>query len=86
MRRGGVTMNEEARGARRQEKRQKQMLRKRARGAGPELSGIDAKYSSCAPNFTNGFSAPGMRSMMSLEMLMTRNMVGLLLERMGLSV
>ena len=36
-------MNEEARGARRQEKRQEQMLRKRARGAGPELSGIDAK-------------------------------------------
>ena len=41
---GGVAMNEEAREARRQGKRQEQMRRKKARGARPELAGIDAKY------------------------------------------
>ena len=41
---GGVTMNEEACEARRWEKRQEQMLRKKARGARPELAEIDAKY------------------------------------------
>lgn len=39
---GGVAMNEEAREARRQEKRQEQIRRKRAR-VRPELAGIDAK-------------------------------------------
>ena len=39
--------------------------------------------SSCAPNLTDGFPAPGIRSMMSLEMVM--NMTGLLLETMKLS-
>ncbi|KAF8163355.1 transcription elongation factor SPT6 [Crassisporium funariophilum] len=39
---GGVAMNEEAREARREEKRQEQVRRKKARGARPELAGIDA--------------------------------------------
>jgi len=39
----GVAMNEEARAARKQEKHQEQIRRKRAR-VRPELAGIDAKY------------------------------------------
>lgn len=40
---GGVPMDEKAREKRRREKRQEQERRKRARGARPEVEGIDAK-------------------------------------------
>lgn len=41
---GGPPMDERAREERRREKKQEQQRRKRARGAVPELAGIDAKY------------------------------------------
>jgi transcription elongation factor SPT6 len=40
---GGAAMDEEAREERRREKKQEQERRKKARGARPELAGIDAK-------------------------------------------
>ena len=49
----------------------------------PEL--MLSMQSFCAPNLTDGFKAPGMRFMMSLEMVMNMIQVGLLLETMKLS-